>query len=110
MATVAEGSIEFTYNAPTSFAKFDISGRNTICKGVDFIIDEGDRWLWLEIKNFRYGRPRNKRLSDVKRNQLSRDLFEKFLGTTSYLAHSGEFFCKPLFFAVILEVPEPISI
>lgn len=107
MATVVESSIEFTYNPPCSFTKFDGAGRNTIWKGVDFIIDEWDRWLWLEIKNFRYGRFRNKRLTDARRTRLNSDLFQKFLGTTTYLAHKGDFICKPLFFAVILEVPEP---
>ena len=106
MPTVVESGIEFSYAAPASFVKLDVGDHSRSgWKGVDFVIDEGKAWIWLEVSNYRYDRLRHIRISNMNRNRLFDELLGKYLGTTSFLAHKGDFVCKPLLYALILEVP-----
>ena len=107
MPTVVEKRIEFNYPTDASFRKFDIGeNKKAGWKGVDFIIDEGSSWTWLEVSDYRYERLRHKQLPTGGRTKLFGELLEKYLRTTSFLAHKGDFVCKPLLYALLLELPQ----
>jgi hypothetical protein len=112
MVVEVESGIEFTYTPPASFIRHDTNDREW--PAIDFIIDEGAQWIWLEVKNwepsalpprFRGGNRRSF-LSKMRSNSwFSQVLRGKFLGTCAFLAHAGTFQAKDLVYVALLESP-----
>jgi hypothetical protein len=112
MPTEDESGIRFEFDSNASVRKFDQESR--AWPAIDFIIDEQISWIWLEIKNWeprdlptRLRGPRRRSfLSKMKSSTFFRDVLRaKFLGTSAYLAHKGQFSVKPLEYIIILESP-----
>jgi hypothetical protein len=108
-----ESEIEFDFTRSSLAVKHDAA--NTIFPGVDFIIEEPHRWIWVEVKNWegasvpaaRRGGQRRSFLSKLRSNVFYTDtLRAKFTGTTTYLVLTGNHPKKEVLYIALLESPK----
>ena len=90
---------------------------NTFWPGVDFRVFEGHREVWIEVKSWRRKLVHDKverrttqkdfarKLIDDAASEFRDDIVSKFLGTTSYLAWSGNDIPRAVLYIVFLEPP-----
>lgn len=109
---VVESGIEFNFSAALWCDKHDQT--NTVFPGVDFIVEEPDRQVWLEVKNWepatltarRRGGQRRAFLAAMASNVYFRDtLRSKFIGTCAYLFLTGAMPSKEILYITLLESP-----
>jgi len=107
-----ESGIEFDFSAALSCTKHD--AENRIWDGVDFLIEEPKRWIWLEVKNWEpstllpreRGGVRRSFLSKMKSRTYFTDVLRaKFIGTSAYLALTNQHPAKDIVYVVLLESP-----
>jgi hypothetical protein len=107
-----ESGIEFDFSAALSCSKHDAVNR--VWPGVDFIVEEPARWIWLEVKNWepaalpphRRGGQRRSFLSKMRSNTFfSEVLRAKFIGTSAFLALTNQHPVKDIVYVVLLESP-----
>ena len=121
MFPVVESEIEFDFSSALSCQQHDKT--HTVIDGVDFILEEGDEVIWLEVKNFEKrslpakmrGGARRSFLAKLKTNRTVnkkkyRDFYidelrAKFIGTLAALWLSGTPPTKPILYIVLLESP-----
>lgn len=112
MSVFQESDLEFDFTVAASAVKHDAT--NTVFPGVDFIVDETTRWLWVEVKNWegssvparRRGGQRRAFLAKIKsRPYFSDTLRGKFTGTLAYLALTSNHPTKEILYVALLESP-----
>jgi hypothetical protein len=112
VSIVVESEIEIDLTHAIKYDKHDAV--NNVWPAVDFIIDNGAEYLWLEIKNYeqssiplrRRGGQRWKFLCEMRGKPFFRELRGKFLGTTAYLSFTGDMPTKPIVYIILLESPK----
>ncbi len=90
---------------------------NSVWPGVDFCIEEGPEWIWLEIKNWDpahipakdRGGSRWSFICKMKSKAYAKEMRNKFLGTTAFLAWKGIFPLAPTRFILLFEPPRPLD-
>lgn len=107
-----ESGIEFDFSSALSGAKHDVVNR--IWDGVDFLVEETTRWIWLEVKNGepsvlpprRRGGQRRAFLSKMKSKRFfTEELRAKFIGTSAFLALTNQHPAKNIVYVALLESP-----
>jgi hypothetical protein len=107
-----ESGIEFDFSAALSCSKHDTVNR--AWPGVDFLVEEPTRWIWLEVKNWepsalppRYrGGQRRSFLSKMKSKTFFTEVLRgKFLGTSAFLALTNQHPAKDIVYVVLLQSP-----
>ena len=119
MSVFVESDIEFDFTKATSVIEHDkISGHgNSHWPGIDFCVEDAAGWIWLEVKSWDAGRfPASRRggqrwsfISKMRSSSYTKELRVKFLGTTAYLAWTGQFTPAPTSFILLFEPPAPID-
>lgn len=111
MSNVEESGIAFDFTAAHSLVKHD--AQNQVWPAVDFLIEEAESWVWLEIKNWEPATlpephretARQKFLEDITRQSYFRDLREKFFGTCTFLTLTGQPPTQKILYVVLIESP-----
>ncbi len=107
-----ESGIEFDFSNAVSCSKHDAV--NHVWPGVDFLVEEPARWIWLEVKNWepaalpprRRGGQRWSFLSKMKSNAFfAGELRAKFIGTSAFLALTDQHPVKDIVYIILLESP-----
>lgn len=109
---IIESDIAFDFSAAVWCEKHDQT--NTVFPGIDFIIEEVDQQIWLEVKNWegasvplqrRGGQRRSFLAKIVSRAYFNDTLRAKFIGTAAYFAFTGRLPSKLVLYIVLLESP-----
>ncbi len=112
MTPYNESGIEFDFTAAVRHSKHDAINR--YWPGVDFILEEVHRSIWLEVKNWepaslpprRRGGQRKSFLSKMRSSRFfTETLRAKFLGTTAFLTLSGVHPPSEILYVILLESP-----
>jgi hypothetical protein len=105
---ILEGCLQLTVSNSVSFRKFDdpaVHGLSYCMKAVDFIIDLGGKYLFLEIKDPEHpearSSDRDRFIENFKSGRLDQDLKVKCRDTFLYEWASGRA-DKPIIFCVVL--------
>jgi hypothetical protein len=109
MSIYTESGIEIDLTNTPTHEKHDAI--NTVWAGVDFVIDETNRQVWLEMKSWssrvisphRRGGQRRSYLSKMRGGKFPKELREKLLGTCSFLTLTGNPPSAPLLYILLLE-------
>lgn len=110
--THIESAIGFDFTAATLIEKHDHINR--VFKAVDFIIEDGNAEIWLEVKNWDPSRipanhRRNQRRMFLRRIRGERfcqdELLGKFVGTSAFRFHNGQTRLGALKYVVVLNEP-----
>lgn len=112
MSGLIESRIRFDFSLAPWHEKHDAI--NTVWPAVDFRIEEPDQWIWLEVKNWEpstlparhRGGQRRSFLAKLKSSTFYEQLRSKFLGTSSYLLHTGQVPDKYVSYVILLESPK----
>ena len=120
MSVFVESRIEFDFTQAASVVPHD--GRpagqgNSVWPGVDFCIEEPPDWIWLEVKNWDpthfaakdRGGSRWSFLCKMRSKSFTKDIRDKFLGTTSFLAWRGILPVAPTRFILLFQPPRPLD-
>ena len=116
MRIVEESGIEFDFTAAESVMRPDKEPSGGVWPNVDFRVDEGERELWIEVKSWHPSRFKTQleRIAKTKEfigklssDEFGRRIVSKFLGTTAYLAWTGEFAPKKVVYVVLLDSAHP---
>lgn len=90
---------------------------NTFWDGVDFRVFEPDREIWIEVKDWKFGRGSDRTVRNQRRIEFNQkflddhlkefrnDIVHKFLGTTCYLTWSHKGIPERVQYVVLLEPP-----
>ena len=117
MSIYTESGFQFDFDAALHSVihdKADPHEGNTFWPGIDFRIFEDNRQVWIEVKSWstkqihRQGQQRSAHQDfthKMKADEFREDIFNKFLGTTSYLAWSEIGIPNRVFYIVFLEPP-----
>ncbi|MBC8142341.1 MAG: hypothetical protein H7Y38_12970 [Armatimonadetes bacterium] len=109
---VDESDLRFDFSAAVWCDKHDAT--NTVFPGVDFIVQESDRQIWIEVKNWegvsvparRRGGQRRSFLAKLRSNVYFREtLRAKFVGTCAYLALTDRVLREDVLYVALLESP-----
>lgn len=112
MSAFVESDLEFDFTASPYAVKHDAV--NQVFPGVDFIVDEITRWLWLEVKNWEGSSVPARRRGGQRRSFLAKlnsktyftdTLRAKFTGTAAYLALTNAHPSKEILYVALLESP-----
>ncbi len=107
-----ESDLRFDFSAAVWCDKHDLT--NTVFDGVDFIIKEPDRQIWLEVKNWegsslpahRRGGQRRSFLAKLNSKAFfTQTLRAKFIGTCAYVALTGTALREDVVYTALLESP-----
>lgn len=125
MSLYVESNIEFDFTAALRVLEHDkaldpanpLRQGNTTWPGVDFCLEEVSGWIWLELKNWdpahvdprRRGRDRWSFICKMKSDTFAKDMRNKFLGTTAFLAWTNAFPLAPIRFIMLFEPPYPMD-
>lgn len=90
---------------------------NSIWPGVDFCLQDGPDWIWLEVKNWdpthiapnRRGGTRWSFICKMQSKTFTKEVRDKFLGTTAFLAWTGTFPLAPTRFILLFEPPHALD-
>jgi hypothetical protein len=113
MSVYQESGIEFDFSHALSHTKHDST--NSIWDGVDFLLEESRRWIWLEVKNWEPSNLPPRRRGAVRRSFLAKmqakngffqKLRTKFLGTIAFLALTGNVPNKAILYVILLKTPK----
>lgn len=109
---VDESDLRFDFSAAVWCDKHDAT--NKVFPGVDFILQETDRQIWLEVKNWegssiparRRGGQRRSFLAKLSGNVFFKEtLRAKFIGTCAYLALTDRAVQGDILYIALLESP-----
>ena len=110
MTTVTEGNLQITFPGSASVRRFDDEashGLSHCMKAVDFIVDESDRVLFIELKDPEHPDARDDArgefIASFLSGNLDKDLQYKFRDTWLYEWASGNI-DKPIYYCVIVAV------
>ena len=116
MSVYTESGIAFDFSAAVSHQKHDAPLVNQVWEGVDFIIEEPDRWIWLEVKNWEPSTMLPRERSGARRTFLAKMrpvngfftqvLRAKFVGTVAFLCLTGAAPTKKVLYVMLLESPK----
>jgi hypothetical protein len=120
VSVLTESSIEFDFTQAISVIEHDRPAPghgNSTWPGVDFCITEQGGWIWLEVKNWdptyiapnRRGGSRWSFVSKMRSKSFSRDMRNKFLGTTAFLAWRGLFAPVSMQLVLLFQPPQPLD-
>ncbi len=107
-----ESGIEFDFSGALCGSKHDAVNR--VWPGVDFIVEEPTRWIWLEVKNWepsalppqRRGGQRRSFLSKMRSGVFFTEMLRaKFIGTGAFLALTNQHPAKDIMYVTLLESP-----
>ena len=108
-----ESDVAFDFSAAIWCDRHDVT--NTASQGVDFIIEEPDRQIWLEVKNWhgvsvlphRRGGQAKSFLAKLRGKQKKTFFKEvmrgKFISTVAYFALQQSPLTKPILYVALLE-------
>ena len=109
---VEESDLRFDFSAAVWCNKHDAA--NTVFDGVDFVIKEAERRIWLEVKNWEGASLPARRRGGQRRSFLAKlnskayftqTLRAKFVGTCAYLALTDNPPREPILYVALLESP-----
>ncbi len=120
MSVYIESRIEFDFTNAVSVVPHDarVGGHgNSVWPGVDFCIEEPPDWVWLEVKNWDpthippqdRGGNRWSFICKMKSRAFTKEIREKFLGTTSFLAWRSIFPLAPTRFILLFQPPHTLD-
>ena len=120
MSVYQESGFQFDFTAAVQSVIHDKDlphDGNTFWPGVDFRVFEDDREVWIEVKSWSFKLIldkierrqakkdyQNKLLGDAA-GEFRRDIVEKFLGTSCYLAWAQHSMPQEVYYVVFLEPP-----
>lgn len=120
-----ESNIEFDFSAALRVMKHDKpidpahpeQQGNTNWPGMDFCIEEAAGWIWLEVKSWdpthiapqRRGGNRWSFICNMRSDIYAKDMRNKFLGTTSFLAWTNTFPLAPTKVVMLFQPPRPMD-
>lgn len=120
MSVFIESRIEFDFTSAAAAVQHDKPAPgygNSIWPGVDFCIQDGSDWIWLEVKSWdpthtpakdRGGR-RWSFICKMKSKTFTKEIREKFLGTTAFLAWRDIFPLAPTRFILLFQPPHTLD-
>ena len=109
---VVESGLAFDFGAAVWCDKHDAT--NNVWAGVDFVLKEPNRQIWLEVKNWEGASVPARRRGGQRRSFLAKlrskvffteTLRAKFVGTCAYLALTGNVPREDLLYIALLESP-----
>lgn len=120
MSVFIESRIEFDFTRAVSAVPHDKPAPghgNSLWPGVDFCIQEGTDWLWLEVKSWDpapilpkdRGGSRWSFLCKMRSKEFAKEARGKFLGTTAFLAWSNRLPLAPTRYILLFEPPRPLD-
>ena len=120
MSVFIESRIEFDFTGAASVVQHDKPAPghgNSVWPGVDFCIEEPPDWIWLEVKNWdpthiaarERGGSRWSFICKMKSRSFTKEVREKFLGTTAFLAWIGAFNPAPTRFILLFQPPRALD-
>ena len=120
MSVFIESRIEFDFTQATSVTSHDArpgGHGNSVWPGVDFCIEDDGEWIWLEVKSWdptqtpakdRGGR-RWSFICKMKSKAFTKEIREKFLGTTAFLTWRNIFPSAPTRFILLFQPPHALD-
>ena len=111
MTTLEEGNLRITFPRGTSARKFDdpSHGLSHCMKAVDFIVEEADRILFIELKDPEHPHARKKKgkmfIDEFLSGDLDEDLKYKYRDSFLYQWASGDI-AKPIHYWVIVAIDD----
>ena len=120
MSVFIESGIEFDFTNAVSVVQHDKPAPghgNSVWPGVDFCIEEPPDWIWLEVKSWDPARiaPKdrggNRRsfICKMKSKAFTKEMRDKFLGTTAFLTWRGIFPLAPTRFILLFQPPHVLD-
>lgn len=128
MSVYLESNIEFDFSTARTVIEHDkttptyaggsVHGNN-IWPGVDFCIEESSgEWIWLEVKNWdpthiapnRRGGTRWSFICKMRSKEYAKEMRNKFLGTTAFLAWQNKLPLVRTQFVMLFEPPKPLDV
>lgn len=122
MSIVQESGIEFNFNSAAQIFRHDDSGpgcdgNKSIWKGIDFRVNNGSTWLWIEVKSWdptrvdphRRGGNQQKFIGKMRSKEFAAEIRAKFLGTSAFLAWNGTFLPADVVYIVLFEPPRSVD-
>ncbi len=120
MSVFIEKRMEFDFTNAVSAVPHDnrAGGQgNSVWPGVDFCLQDGPDWIWLEVKSWDptniapkdRGGTRWSFICKMQSKSFAKEVRDKFLGTTAFLAWSGTFPLAPTRFILLFEPPRPLD-
>ena len=120
MSVFIERRIEFDFTHAVSAAPHDarLGGHgNDKWPGVDFCIQDGQEWIWLEVKSWdpthivakERGGSRWSFICKMKSKAFTQEMRNKFLGTTAFLAWRNIFPLAPTRFILLFQPPHALD-
>jgi len=112
-----ESGITLDFAAARSAVRHDSADGhgNRVWPGVDFCVEDDAELLWVEVKNWQpsglparlRGAKRRAFVGALKSGSLVRGLRGKFLGTTAFLAWTGQADLRPVRYIALVEPLRP---
>ncbi len=120
MSVFIERRIEFDFTSAVSVVQHDKPAPghgNSVWSGVDFCIEEPPDWIWLEVKSWDpthipardKGGSRWSFLCKMRSKSFTKEMRDKFLGTTAFLTWRGVFPLAPTRFVLLFQPPRPLD-
>ncbi len=120
MSVFIESRIECDFTQAASVTPHDArpgGHGNSVWPGVDFCIDDGGEWIWLEVKNWDpthvpakdRGGMRWSFICKMKSKTFTKEIREKFLRTTAFLAWKDMFPLAPTRFILLFQPPHTLD-
>lgn len=120
MSVFIESRIEFDFANAISITEHDKPAPghgNSVWPGVDFCIEEATDWVWLEVKSWDpthiapkdRGGSRWSFICKMRSKPFTKDMRNKFLGTTAFSAWRGIFAPAPTRYVLLLQPPAPLD-
>lgn len=120
MSVFIESRIEFDFTSASAAVQHDKPAPghgNSVWPGVDFCIEDGGEWIWLEVKSWDpapipakdRGGMRWSFICKMKSKAFTKEIREKFLGTTAFLTWSNIFPLAPTRFILLFQPPHTLD-
>ena len=120
MSVFIESRIEFDFTQAASVTPHDArpgGHGNSVWPGVDFCIEDYGEWIWLEVKSWDpthvpakdRGGMRWSFICKMKSKTFTKEVREKFLGTTAFLAWRDTFPLAPTRFILLFQPPHTLD-
>ncbi len=120
MSVFIESRIEFDFTSAAAAVQHDKPAPghgNSIWPGVDFCVDDGGEWIWLEVKSWDpahipakdRGGMRWSFICKMKSKTFTKEIRDKFLGTTAFLAWRDIFPLAPTRFILLFQPPHTLD-
>ena len=122
MSVFIESRIEFDFTDAIRVVQHDkpVPGHgNTVWPGTDFCIKESvNESIWLEVKNWdpTHIAPKDRGgcrwsfICKMKSKTFAKDMRNKFLGTTAFLAWTDNYLLEPTKFVLLFQPPHTLDV